>query len=141
MMLELQQRVVEGGFYAWAFFNEVEGALSPRTCAAFFRNNGTSWFVDKAMVWVVNEKNRTSVTEQNDIAAFLLVRGPFAWLGNGWEGCPAAGPSPLPADVALDFGVPLGNLTEPLAGVFRREWEKATVEFDCNAYKSSFAWK
>jgi hypothetical protein len=37
--------------------------------------------------------------------------------------------------------VPLGNLTEPLAGVFRREWEKATVEFDCNAYKSSFAWR
>ena len=141
MMLELQQRVVAAGAFSWAYFNQVRGAPSKGACASFFTNNGTAFFADKPLVLLAQEKNRTRVTEQNDVATFLLVRGRYAYFGNGWEGCPVGGPSPLPTDASLDFGEPLGNLTEPAGGVFRREWMRATVEFDCNSYSSSFTWK
>lgn len=142
MMLELQTRLVDANAFSWAFFNQVSGAPSRGAiCHSFFINNGTEFFWDKALVFDINSKNRTPVVAQNDVATFLLVRGPYAWIGNGWEGCPAAGPTPLPDDIFLDFGMPLGNLTQPVQGVFQREWEKATVQFDCNTYNSSFLWK
>ena len=141
MMLELQQRVVAADAFSWAYFNQVRGAPSKASCASFFTNNGTAFFADKALVFDLTDKNRTRETEQNDIATFQMVRGSYAWVGDGWEGCPPSGPTPLPPEIELNFGVPLGNLTEPSPGVFQREWERAVVEFDCNTYNSSFLWK
>ncbi len=62
------------------------------------------------------------------------VRGPYAWLGHGWEGCDRV--YPRPADLDVDYGVPLGicGETSPGSGVFVREWSRATVQMNCSSF-------
>ena len=76
-----------------------------------------------------------------DLANFLLVRGPHAWLGHGWLGCSqdysAATTGANGAALNADYGEPSALCAETAAGsgIFTREWTKATVQMDCNAWK------
>jgi len=98
-----------------------------------------------------------------DLATFLLVRGPFAWLGYTWSGCTDSGypagcdpactqpgckpcrfptamdshPFPRPDALDSDFGEPVGQCHESSAGVWTREWSKASVELNCNSFRAS----
>eukprot|EP00039_Didymoeca_costata_P021308 m.344156 g.344156 ORF g.344156 m.344156 type:complete len:509 (-) comp23899_c0_seq1:13-1539(-) len=83
-------------------------------------------------------KNGTSLL--SDLAAFLLIRGDYAWLGHGWHGCsqpPASegGGYPFPPLLNDDYGTPLGLCAETSSdsGVFKREYTKSTVQVDCNS--------
>eukprot|EP00729_Bicosta_minor_P019204 gene19204-1135_t len=38
-----------------------------------------------------------------DLANFLLIRGPFAWLGHGWKGC--SQDYPFAPELNLDYGL------------------------------------
>ena len=69
-----------------------------------------------------------------DLAVFLLLRGPFAYLGFGWSGCNVV--TAFPDELKADVGEPTGFCAEtaPNSGVFTREWSKATVTMDCNSY-------
>lgn len=81
-----------------------------------------------------------------DLANFLLVRGPYAWLGHGWLGCsrdytPAV-TGANGAKLSADYGEPIDAVcreTEP--GVFVREWTKATVQMDCSTYTPTITMK
>ena len=84
---------------------------------------------------------RATPRRPKDLATFLLVRGEFAWLGYGWEGCNSGG-APATAtkygewrpDLDEDYGQPLdATCRETASGsaVFTRRWSKATVELDC----------
>jgi hypothetical protein len=69
-------------------------------------------------------------------AEFLLTRGPYAILGYTWFGCTNDETvNPRAAEWDEEFGVPLATCSEtsPGSGVFTREWEQATVSWDCNA--------
>ena len=72
-----------------------------------------------------------------DLATFLLVRGPFAWLGYGWIGCNQ--PWEFRPEMSADYGEPLGACYETAAGsgVFQRKWSKADVQMDCNAWAAN----
>jgi hypothetical protein len=88
-----------------------------------------------------------------DVAFFLLGRGPYAWLGWGTWGMtwpfnpePAHGelpplPSGVPRPAALDtdYGVPEEDQCHETAtpGVFERRWSKAQVQMDCNAFAAT----
>jgi hypothetical protein len=76
-----------------------------------------------------------------DIAAFLLTRGPHAWLGHGWSGCSRT--YEWAPELDGDYGEPLGLCTETSArsGVFTREWTKSTVTLDCNTWNSTIVFK
>ena len=76
-----------------------------------------------------------------DIAAFQLIRGPFAWIGSGWQGCSLSYERPALLD--RDFGVPAGLCAEtaPGSGVFARDFSTVTVSLDCASWTPSFAWK
>ena len=82
-----------------------------------------------------------------DLANFLLVRGPHAWLGHGWLGCSrdysAATSGANGVALNADYGEPtaLCQETGPNSGVFVREWSKATVTMDCNVWKSQIKMK
>ncbi len=78
---------------------------------------------------------------EQDIANFLLVRGPFAWLGHGWLGC--SRDYEVPALLDADFGEPLGLCAEtaPHSGVFARAWSKADVQMDCNTWTPTITFK
>lgn len=77
-----------------------------------------------------------------DIAQFLLVRGPFGWIGHNWFGClkENSGMTPAglrPALLDTDVGGPVDAVckeTAPNSGVFVREWSKASVQLDCNTW-------
>lgn len=69
-----------------------------------------------------------------DVARFLLVRGEYSWIGYGWEGCITTPPPVVKYD--RDYGMPLETCRETVAGsgIFTRQYTKATVAMDCNAF-------
>ena len=69
------------------------------------------------------------------LASFLLMRGPYAWIGYAWVGCSKAYVRPKALDT--DYGVPVGECEETSSGVFEREWSKATVKMDCNSWEGT----
>ena len=69
------------------------------------------------------------------LASFLLIRGPYAWIGFGWIGC--SQPYTKPLGLAADYGVPQGVCTETSTGVFERKWSKADIKLDCNTWEGT----
>ena len=86
------------------------------------------------------------------LASFLLLRGPYAWLGWAWLGCSGSrgvggGDVPIPPTpkemFATDYGTPTGlcHETADHSGVFTRDWTKATVRVDCNKWEGTIVMK
>ena len=78
--------------------------------------------------------------KEAQLAAFLLTRGPYGFIGHGWEGT-CNSDYALPPAFAKDYGVPLDNCTAAI-GVndgggdnvtWTRHWSKATVTVDCSS--------
>ena len=79
---------------------------------------------------------------KEDLANFLLIRGPYAYLGHGWLGCSHF--YVFPDELNVDYGEPVDQLckeTAPNSGIFTREWTKATVQMDCNTYTPTITMK
>jgi len=81
-----------------------------------------------------------------DLANFLLTRGPYSWLGWGWTGCSKQ--YYFPPEFNVDYGEPTttgaaGLCSETATGsqVFVREFTKANVQMDCNAWKGAITMK
>ena len=89
------------------------------------------------------EKNGTLRYGEQEIAAFLIIRGPSAFIGYGWEGCTDqyAVPFPRPHALDVDYGAPTEFCREASPGVFTREWTKATVALDCNSFVANISMK
>ena len=79
---------------------------------------------------------------KEDVTNFLLVRGPYALLSSGWSGCSKK--YPYASDLlAADYGAPTDVCmeTQPGSGIFRREYERAQVQMDCNTWTPTITWK
>ncbi len=152
---------VAAGKFEWFLFfggqqtapgwNQTDGAAS---CAPYLTSycgpespsqNGTLFFgfsrIQHSQAWW---PNGTLPSAEQDIAAFLLTRGPYAYVGYGWTGCVDANhPFTRPSLLDSDFGAPLGYCSEtaPGSNVWSREFENAVVSLDCGAWKATFAWK
>jgi len=76
-----------------------------------------------------------------DIANFLLIRGPHAFLGHGWLGCSRI--YTYPEKLNWDYGTPLGLCKETSSGsgVFVREWTNSKITMDCNTWTPTFEMK
>jgi hypothetical protein len=82
-----------------------------------------------------------------DLAAFLLIRGPYAWLGYSWMGCnndpndrsTAEIAYHFPSALGIDYGEPLETCRETARGseVFVRAFSKATVTLDCKRWNAT----
>ena len=139
--------------------------IQPHTCAAYLRrecHTGHGTRRDEPMVWYLNYDHwKPRPTElEVDVALFLLVRGPYAWLGTAWMGC-SSGEEPMGAHqtayeprpsplLDAEYGVPLGHCREmpskSSAGgmdgpTFVREYTQATVAFDCAQWKPKITLK
>lgn len=99
--------------------------------------------------------NFTLPYAEQDIASFLLLRGDFAWLGYGYQGCSSDRRS-FPGNswkssgyewselLDRDYGVPIEACSETSPGesqVFVREWSKARISLDCNSFEASITMK
>lgn len=69
------------------------------------------------------------------IAAFLILRGPYAWLGSGWNG----GGVGWSDYFLLQVGEPQGVCVQSPSGVFTRQWTYGAVTLDCNTWTASIA--
>ena len=71
---------------------------------------------------------------RESLAAFLLARGPHAWMGHGWiaDSTPVWFP-----DWDVDFGVPLGPMVWH-DNVVSRNWTNFQVQLDCNTFEATF---
>lgn len=73
-------------------------------------------------------------------AEFLLTRGPYAWIGYGWNGCNFErypnGTRPRPKIWDYDFGEASSACTERKgnSGIFEREYPSATISWNCNTH-------
>ena len=76
-----------------------------------------------------------------DLAAFLLSRGPYAFFGYGWAGCiDASHPFTRPPSLEIEYGEPTDFCAEAAPGseVFVRHFSKYTVQLDCGAWEATF---
>ena len=87
------------------------------TCVNFFRDNATALAAVPLIVGI------QSATAMDELAFFLTVRGPYAWLGYGWKGCGEL--PPLPALLKREYGKPMANFTFN-GTVARREWSPSS---------------
>ena len=140
-MQAAQQRVLDKGGFAWRMFSpgSSTGGSDPvggqKGCAKFLaaRCVANDTLQHSAMMM---KAGPTPADFHQYLAAFLLVRGPYAWFGNAWQGCNNI-PTRDPA-VDVDYGEPVGHC-EPVAGrpgVFQRQWTKATVTLDCAKWEA-----
>jgi len=83
---------------------------------------------------------------EQDLAAFLIWRGDYAFLGYSWMGCVNADVSGAFSkfpELSADYGLPSGLCTETFENsqVFIRNYTHATVTFDCPAWKGTIVMK
>jgi hypothetical protein len=71
---------------------------------------------------------------RQNLAAFLLGRGPHAWMGHGWI---YVNPPIWFPEWDVDYGVPLNNMSF-VGGVATRDWTKFTVALDTETFEATF---
>ena len=86
--------------------------VQQKQCASDLRAlcNETAAPQTRAMMYALNTGHDPSVLPElkQDLANFLLIRGPFAWLGHGWKGC--SKDYPFPPEFNLDYGEPVDKV-------------------------------
>ena len=80
---------------------------------------------------------------EQDLAAFLLVRSEYAWLGYSWGGCNRkyTRSAMLDADFGTPVDAPRCGETMVGSGVFKREWSGASILLDTNSNKATITLK
>jgi len=79
---------------------------------------------------------------REQLASFLLMRGPYAYLGFGEWGMQWSTPVPFPDIVwNTDYGYPLDRTCYEVPGItgtFERRYSEATIRLDCRHWTASF---
>ena len=148
------EKIVALGGYSWQMLQFPDGSSGSRTTprgAGFFRSacvdeaNATKMQRDPLMLRFSDDGGGATAPQfEQDVAAFLLIRGPHAHLGFSWSGCSSEVGhygALTAAQVELlnrDFGEPTdARCAEVAPGVFQRRWEGAVVQLDTNANKAN----
>lgn len=97
-------------------------------CAAFMRARCAPAWQQRATTMQFD-----SGAANQSVAAFLVTRGPVAFLGSGWE----SGNDSFNSAFLFDVGEPQGPCAEAPAGVFSRPWSFGTASLDCNSFAAS----
>jgi hypothetical protein len=133
--------IVAGGGFAWQQFVQMTIPPAGPTCAPWFRAACSPTSEQQTAALMLEYTNASTSSGalpafENDLAGFLLVRGPHAWLGFGWIGCNKEYDPRATGFAGVDYGEPNGVCAEtaPGSGVFTRQWSKAAVQFDCNTW-------
>lgn len=150
-MAALRNATINAGKFAWQMLwtggppDNIGGTgLRPlvrkSSCAEDLRSlcNASSPAQTRAMAYGLDTRDPATLPNlHHDLANFLLIRGPYAWLGHGWRGCSRS--YYFPPEFNEDYGEPSGLCTESAvnSGVFTRDFSKSTVKMDCNAWEAT----
>ena len=141
--------IVGAGAYNYQMFASTKTpAADTASCTAYLRaackpGGAASWQTSSALRYELTQPATSIASVARDVATFLLVRGPYAWIGHGWVGCAAPAHAPAnetqyarPAALDVDYGEPVDAACAEMgpagSGVFSRKWSKASVSVDCN---------
>ena len=144
------------GGWVWQMFNVNNAtATTGSSCTAQYRSACAAGSAEQALTTLYTlaigrHSPGNPVDPESDVAKFLLLRGPHAYLGTGWVGCVGGWFKPpqynesytRPKAFDIDYGMPSDLVCKESApGVFSREWTKARVQHDCNTGKSTLEMK
>jgi hypothetical protein len=143
--------ILQANGFSWPMFAKTS-TPTPKECTAFFRlecGSTPRYYHEALRFEFTNKTARDPAQVRNDVAAFLLVRGDYAWIGYDWIGCvtsqspPPSSPDSLyyrPPELDVDYGTPSARCQQD-GNVFTREYSHASVTFDCSTYKGSVTMK
>jgi hypothetical protein len=151
-MTYAQQQILASNGFTWSLIDGQSNAnASPLMiskgsgCTNTIRNACSSGaFQNMPFLFGLSSGNQTDPLPYatQELTAFQLMRGPFAFWGYGQWGMtwPTTGSShlPFPDFIHNDFGVPTGTCTETVPGqseVFVRTFSKSTVSLNCQTYE------
>lgn len=121
-MKAVQAAILSKGAFAWAYFDQQTlpaASDGPASCAAWFRGTGKQ-LRDRAFVLqYTNATERPLPAVAQDIAAFQVLRGPYAWIGYG-ERCFSR--SVLAQAPASPIAAPLARCPPPPPLPYRLDW-------------------
>ena len=121
---------VAAGKYNWQAFGAQDGVgpgISNDTCATFLKQRCTADYQRQAITMEFDKANPLQ-----SVAGFLIVRGPTAYLGYGWE----SDQTDWQEVFLLQVGEPLGLCVSPSNGVFVREWTYGNMTLDCGKWEA-----
>ena len=128
--------------FNWQLLQHASTPPKGAACEAFFRRAcaPNSQEHDSALMLPFSGDPGRAPNATADLATFMLIRGPFGWIGHDFVGCSlwdekVGGPGELferpPILDSLKVGTPLGQCEETESGVFERRWTRGRVAFDC----------
>jgi len=136
--------IIAAGGWFWQMFS-IQSTPAQATCATTLRGfceaGASSVFYNATTMHELSGDHETLPNLAQDLATFLLLRGPYAWLGFHWLGCDKS--VLFPDSFTLDYGTPTEycSETKPGSNVFVRDWTNAVVQMDCNTYKGTITMK
>ena len=157
-MTEAQEAMISAKAYTWSLFpGNTNANASPlkidhESCDSKMKDWCTNHpFENVPFLFGLNMgTGHVLPTPEADISAFLLARGPYAYVGAGvWGMTWPVGAAfdkkrptvPRPAQMDTDYGAPLGLCKQTGASTYAREYAKASVTLDCSTYTGKIVMK
>jgi hypothetical protein len=155
-MTYAQQRILSVNGFTWSLFDgQANANASPMmitkgaSCTDTIRRACSSdTFQNMPFLFGLSTGSETNPLPfaTQEIIAFQLMRGPYAYFGFGewgmtWQTSP---PLPFPAIIHEDFGEPTGPCTETIPGssqIFVRSFTKANISLNCESYETTVQFK
>jgi hypothetical protein len=129
----LIETLVAQGKYDWQAFGAedgVQGGPTSASCAAWMAQKCAPAMQGRPLTV---QMDSSPANANQTVAAFLIARPPYAYIGWGWESDDRQWNDLF----YLQAGTPLGLCTSPAPGVFQRAWSEGTVTLDCNQWKAT----
>ena len=101
--------------------------VTPASCAAFMRTYCAADYQGRPMLMHMDDAHPNAT-----VAAFLITRPPYAYLGYAWESSDAN----FSQLFYLAVGEPAGLCAEGPPGVFQRPWSAGVPRLDCNTFSA-----
>jgi hypothetical protein len=155
----VQSALLAAGKYTWSLLpgqnnaNASPKMLDSSNCAAMLEpacSSEASPYASAPLLFgLTTSQNKSDPLPQlnTDIAAFLAMRGPYAYAGWGqWGLSWPAGQTwqkqgghvvDRPQELSYDYGTPTSACKQTAAGVFERHYSKSAVTVDCNTFSAN----
>jgi len=125
--------LVKLGKYNWQAFGNQDG-VAPGPNAGYCSDWMREYCAPSQQGYpMMMQMDTTSENKNQTIAAFLIVRPPYGWIGWGWE----SDNKDWDPIFRLQVGEPMGLCQESPTGVFSRTWSEGTAVLNCNSWKAT----
>jgi hypothetical protein len=145
---KLVRALVAAGKFNWQTFPDLRSygdgtnsGVTKDTCESFMDTYCPAQMQDVPMLMGAGcspsprcpEPDGTKQTNNQSVAAFLIVRPPIAFFGWGWES-----DDRMWHDIfLLQVGTPTGTCQSNGHGVYTRDFTKGTAKLDCNTWQAN----